>query len=65
MAVKTIQLEYVEEGILERISRKYNIPEEHIDEYYAAILAILQIHLWSQCYNIKSSEFKQCLEELQ
>jgi len=62
--VKAIELEHIEEGILERISKKYNISEEHVDEYYAAILTILKIHLRSQCHNIKPVEFKQCLEEL-
>lgn len=62
--MKAIELEHIEEGILERISKKYNIPEEYVDEYYAAILTILKIHLHSQCQNIKPAEFKQCLEEL-
>ncbi|KAL6448208.1 hypothetical protein ACFW04_000302 [Cataglyphis niger] len=64
LAVKAIELEYIEEGVLERISKKYNIPEEHVDEYYAAILSILKIHLRLQCHDIKPVEFKQCLEEL-
>lgn len=64
LAVKDIKLEHIEEGILERISKKYNIPEDHIDEYYAAILTILKIHLRLQCHTIKPTEFKQCLEEL-
>jgi len=64
VAVKAIELEHVEEGILERISKKYSISEEHVDEYYAAILTILKIYLRSQCHNIKPVEFKQCLEEL-
>lgn len=64
VAVKAIELEYIEEGVLERISKKYNIPEEHVDEYYAAILSILKIHLRLQCHDIKPVEFKQCLEEL-
>lgn len=62
--MKSIELEYIEEGILERISKKYNIPEDHIDEYYAAILTILKTHLRLQCHTIKPTEFKQCLEEL-
>jgi len=64
LAVKAIELEHIEEGILERISKKYSIPEEHVDEYYAAILTILKIHLRSQCHNMKPAESKQCLEEL-
>lgn len=62
--MKAIELEHIEEGVLERISKKYNIPEEHVDEYYAAIFTILKIHLRSQCHNVKQAEFKQCLEEL-
>lgn len=62
--MKAIELEYIEEGVLERISKKYNIPEEHVDEYYAAILTILKMHLRLQCHDIKPVEFKQCLEEL-
>lgn len=57
-------MEHIEEGILERISKKYNIPEEHVDEYYAAILTILKVHLRLQGHDIKPTEFKQCLEEL-
>ncbi|XP_011634037.1 COMM domain-containing protein 5-like [Pogonomyrmex barbatus] len=64
LAVKAIEMEHIEDGILERISKKYNIPEEHVDEYYAAILTILKMHLCSQYHNIKPAEFKQCLEEL-
>lgn len=62
--MKAIELEDIEEGILERISKKYNIPEEQVDEYYAAILIILRTHLRLQCHTIKPVEFKQCLEEL-
>ncbi|XP_032687418.1 COMM domain-containing protein 5-like [Odontomachus brunneus] len=64
LAVRDIKLEHIEEGILERISKKYNIPEDDIDEYYAAILAILKTHFRLQCHTIKPTEFKQCLEEL-
>ncbi|XP_012225281.1 COMM domain-containing protein 5 [Linepithema humile] len=64
LAVKAIELEHIEEGVLERISKKYNIPEEQVDEYYAAIFTILKMHLRSQCHNVKQVEFKQCLEEL-
>lgn len=64
VAVRDIKLEHIEEGILERISKKYNIPEDDIDEYYAAILAILKTYFRLQCHTIKPTEFKQCLEEL-
>ncbi|XP_011253866.1 COMM domain-containing protein 5 [Camponotus floridanus] len=64
LAVKAIELEHIEEGVLERISKKYNISEEYVDEYYAAILTILKVHLRLQCHDIKPAEFKQCLEEL-
>lgn len=64
VAVKAIELEHIEEGVLERISKKYNISEEYVDEYYAAILTILKVHLRLQCHDIKPAEFKQCLEEL-
>ncbi|XP_014469193.1 PREDICTED: COMM domain-containing protein 5-like [Dinoponera quadriceps] len=64
LAVKAIELEHIEEGVLERISKKYNIPEDHIDEYYFAILTILKTYLRLQCHILKPTEFKQCLEEL-
>lgn len=62
--MKAIEQEHIEEGVLERISKKYNMPEDQVDEYYAAIFMILKIYLRSQYHNIKPAEFKQCLEEL-
>lgn len=64
VAVKAINQEYIEEGILDRISQKYNIPEETVDEYYSVIFTILKIHLGTISQNIKPAEFKQILEEL-
>ncbi|XP_071855764.1 COMM domain-containing protein 5 [Bombus fervidus] len=64
IAVKAINQEYIEEGILDRISQKYNIPEETVDEYYSVIFTILKIHLGTLSQNIKPAEFKQILEEL-
>ncbi|XP_031368293.1 COMM domain-containing protein 5-like isoform X2 [Apis dorsata] len=62
--VKTINQEYIEEGILDRISQKYNVSEEIIDEYYSIIFTILKIHLSTLSQNVKPIEFKQILEEL-
>ncbi|XP_061928329.1 COMM domain-containing protein 5-like isoform X2 [Apis cerana] len=62
--VKTINQEYIEEGILDRISQKYNVSEEIIDEYYSIIFTILKIHLSTLSQNVKPTEFKQILEEL-
>lgn len=64
VAVKTINQEYIEEGILDRISQKYNVSEEIIDEYYSIIFTILKIHLGTLSQNVKVTEFKQILEEL-
>lgn len=64
IAVRAINQEHIEEGILDRISQKYNIPEEIVDDYYAAIYAILKTHLGQMSQNIKPAEFKQTLEEL-
>ncbi|XP_006608400.1 COMM domain-containing protein 5-like isoform X1 [Apis dorsata] len=64
IAVKTINQEYIEEGILDRISQKYNVSEEIIDEYYSIIFTILKIHLSTLSQNVKPIEFKQILEEL-
>lgn len=64
VAVKTINQEYIEEGILDRISQKYNVSEEIIDEYYSIIFTILKIHLSTLSQNVKPTEFKQILEEL-
>ncbi|XP_012349141.1 uncharacterized protein LOC100867462 isoform X2 [Apis florea] len=62
--VKTINQEYIEEGILDRISQKYNVSEEIVDEYYSIIFTILKIHLGTLSQNVKLTEFKQILEEL-
>ena len=45
IAVKAINQEYIENGVLDRISQKYNVPEETVDEYYSVIYTILKIHL--------------------
>ncbi|XP_015604771.1 COMM domain-containing protein 5 [Cephus cinctus] len=64
LAVKAIEQEHIEPGILERISEKYNVPQENVDEWYAAILTILRLHLRSTAGSVKPTEFKQCLQEL-
>ncbi|XP_012280747.1 COMM domain-containing protein 5 [Orussus abietinus] len=64
LAVKTIEQNHVEPGVLNRISEKYNIPQEKIDEWYATILTILRLHLRAPTGSIKPTEFKQCLQEL-
>lgn len=64
VAVKAINQEYIENGVLDRISQKYNVPEETVDEYYSVIYTILKIHLGVLSQNVKPAEFKQVLEEL-
>lgn len=64
IAVKAINKEHIEEGVLDRISQKYNIPEESVDEYYAVIFALLKTHLCVLPQSVKPTEFKQTLEEL-
>lgn len=64
IAVKAIEQEHIEEGILERISQKYNIPLEDVDEYFAAIFTILKTYLKFVSCSVKPAEFKQTLEEL-
>ncbi|XP_076549380.1 COMM domain-containing protein 5 [Osmia lignaria lignaria] len=64
IAVKAINQEYIENGVLDRISQKYNVPEETVDEYYSVIYTILKIHLGVLFQNVKPAEFKQVLEEL-
>ncbi|XP_076232562.1 COMM domain-containing protein 5 [Calliopsis andreniformis] len=64
IAVKAINQEHIEGGILDRISQKYNVPEEAVDEYYSIIFTILKVHLGILSQNIKPAEFKQTLEEL-
>ncbi|XP_017884034.1 COMM domain-containing protein 5-like [Ceratina calcarata] len=64
IAVKAINQEYIEEGILDRISKKYNVPEETVDEYYSVIFTVLRINLGTLSQNVKPAEFKQLLEEL-
>lgn len=64
VAVKAIEQEYIEEGALEIISKNFDVPQALIDEWYAAILIILRLHLRSPSITIKPVEFKQCLQEL-
>lgn len=64
VAVKAINQEHIEGGILDRISQKYNVPEEAVDEYYSIIFTILKVHLGILSQNVKPMEFKQTLEEL-
>lgn len=64
IAVKSINQEYIEEGILDKISEKYNVPVESVDEYYSVIYTILKVHLGILSQNVKPEEFRQTLEEL-
>ena len=64
IAVKAINQEYIEGGILDRIGQKCNVPEETLDEYYSVIFTILKIHLGALSQTIKPAEFKQTLEQL-
>ncbi|XP_066591122.1 COMM domain-containing protein 5 [Prorops nasuta] len=64
LAVKTIEQDHIEDGILDRISKKYSIPLENVDEYYSAIFIILKTHLRTESQSMKPTEFKQCLQEL-
>ncbi|OXU28983.1 hypothetical protein TSAR_002360 [Trichomalopsis sarcophagae] len=64
LAVKAIDQEYIEEGALEIVSKNFDIPQAIVDEWYAAILIILKLHLRSPSITIKPAEFKQCLQEL-
>ncbi|XP_043268078.1 COMM domain-containing protein 5 [Venturia canescens] len=64
LAVKSIEQEHIEDGVLERIAEKYNVPQNKVDEWYAAILMIIRVHLRAPNNSIKNAEFKQCLQEL-
>ncbi|XP_011498055.1 PREDICTED: COMM domain-containing protein 5-like [Ceratosolen solmsi marchali] len=64
IAVKAIEQEYIEEGALEVISKNFNVSQAHVDEWYAAILIIMKLHLRYSSAAIKPTEFKQCLQEL-
>lgn len=64
VAVKAIEEEYIEEGALEIISKNFDVPQTIVDEWYAAILIIMKLHLRSPSITIKPVEFKQCLQEL-
>ncbi|XP_003424560.1 COMM domain-containing protein 5 [Nasonia vitripennis] len=64
LAVKAIDQEYIEEGALEIVSKNFDIPQAIVDEWYAAVLIILKLHLRSPSITIKPAEFKQCLQEL-
>ncbi|XP_008546461.1 COMM domain-containing protein 5 [Microplitis demolitor] len=64
LAVKSIEQEYIEDGILDRISEKYNLSQENIDEWYSVILKIIKTHLRYPESMVKVNDFKQCLQEL-
>ncbi|XP_014236607.1 COMM domain-containing protein 5-like [Trichogramma pretiosum] len=64
LAVKAIKQDYVDEGALEILSESFEISQAIVDEWYAAILTIVTLHLRSPSITIKPPEFKQCLEEL-
>lgn len=64
VAVKAIDQEYIEEGALEVISKNFNVSQAFVDEWYAAVLIILKLHLRSPSISIKPAEFKQCLQDL-
>ncbi|KAK0182994.1 hypothetical protein PV327_001073 [Microctonus hyperodae] len=64
LVVKSIEQEAIEDGILERISNKYNLPQEKVDEWYSLILTIFKIHLRTPNASIKSADLKQYLQEL-
>lgn len=64
VAVKSIEQEYIEDGILDRISEKYNLSQENIDEWYSVILKIIKTHLRYPESMVKVNDFKQCLQEL-
>lgn len=62
--MKAIEQEHIEEGVLDRISQKYNIPLEDVDEYFSTIFIILKTYLKYVSYSVKPTDFKQALEEL-
>lgn len=64
LAVKSIQRDHIEEGVLDRIGEKYDISQENIDQWYSAVLKILHTHLRSPAGSIKPAEFKECLQDL-
>ncbi|XP_012254553.2 COMM domain-containing protein 5-like [Athalia rosae] len=64
LAVKSIQRDHIEEGVLDRICEKYNISQENVDLWYNAVFRILHTHLRLSPGSIKPTEFKECLQEL-
>ncbi|XP_074100141.1 COMM domain-containing protein 5 [Cotesia typhae] len=64
LAVKSIEQEYIEDGILDRISEKYNLSQENVDEWYSVVLKIIRTHLRYPDSMIKVDDFKKCLQEL-
>ncbi|XP_015513322.2 COMM domain-containing protein 5 [Neodiprion pinetum] len=64
LAVKSIQRDHIEEGVLDRICEKYNVTQENIDQWYSAVLKILHTHLRYPSGSVKPAEFKECLQDL-
>ncbi|XP_063988888.1 COMM domain-containing protein 5-like isoform X2 [Diachasmimorpha longicaudata] len=64
LAVKAIEQEHIEDGILDRLSEKYNLPPEKVDEWYSTVLTIFKAHLRSANSPMKTADFKECLQEL-
>lgn len=64
MAVKSIEQEdKIEDGVLERISVKYNVPQEKIDEWYSTLLGIFKFYIRSSGGGMKIADFTDCLRE--
>ncbi|XP_034939869.1 COMM domain-containing protein 5 [Chelonus insularis] len=64
LAVKSIEQNHIDDGILDRISEKYNISQEKIDEWYSVILKIMKTHLRFPDTSIKTNDLKQFLQDL-
>lgn len=62
--MKAIEQEYIEEGVLDRISQKYNIPSEDVDEYFSTVFTILKTYFKYVSCSVKPTDFKKTLEEL-
>ncbi|KAJ8682717.1 hypothetical protein QAD02_018509 [Eretmocerus hayati] len=64
VAVKVIDNNFIDEGALGMVSKNFNVSQEIVDEWFAALLIILKLHLRTPSISLKLAEFKQYLQEL-
>lgn len=63
IAASATTQEYIEEGILDRLSLKYDMTEEQVDNYYIVVYTILKTILSLMPHEIEYNKFQKSLTE--